>query len=131
MGDCAQAAAERERGFLAHQADERHLFEAFRAPTLRERLRGLCLLPLAAVIALLVGSDLETVIGPSRIFYWIVDGIALAGAFGIGFAVRTALPEWRSIDWRAGLWLLLCLMLSLLCAHLFVVLTGPYAWAGT
>ncbi len=104
------------------------MFEDFRAPTLRERLRSLCLLPLAAVIALLVGSDLETVIGPSRVFYWIVDTIALAGAFGIGFAVRIALADWRSIDWRAAIWLLLCLMLSLLCAHSFVVLTGPYAW---
>ena len=102
------------------------MFEDFRAPTLTERLRALCVLPLAAFLAILIGSDLETVIGPSRIFYWITESVALVGAFGIGFAVRVALQDWRSIDWRAAVWLLLCLMLSLLCAHLFVVLTGPY-----
>ena len=102
------------------------MFEDFRAPTLTERLRSICFLPLAAFFALLIGSDLEPIIGPSRTFYWVIDGVALAGAFGIGFAVRIAIEGRHSFDWRAAIWLLICLILSLLCAHMFVVLTGPW-----
>lgn len=105
------------------------MFEDFRAPTLTERLRSLCLVPLAAFLTILIGSDLESVIGPSPLFYWIVDTVALAGAFGIGIAARLAFRERHLFGWRAAIWLLLCLALSLLCAHVFVVLTTPYPHA--
>ena len=102
------------------------MFEDIRAPTLTERLRSICSLPLGAFLAVLIGSDLEPIIGPSRVFYWIVAALALGGAFGIGFAVRIAVDGRNAFDWRATIWLLVCLALSLLCAHLFVVLTAPF-----
>ena len=102
------------------------MFEEFRTPTLTERLRSSCFLPLAAFVVVLIVSDLEPIIGSSRIVYWIVDGIALAGSFGIGFAVRIAVGARHAFDWRAAVWLLICLTLSLLCVHVFVVLTAPF-----
>jgi hypothetical protein len=102
------------------------LFEDFRAPTLTERLRSVTILPLAAFLAVQIGGDLEALIGPSAFFYWLMDSVALIGALGIGLGVRIAIAERRSFDWRAAVWLTICLLLSLGCAHLFAVLTSPY-----
>ena len=103
------------------------MFEDFHIPSLSERLRSACFLPLAGFVAVLLASDLEPILGPSRALYWIIDALALGGAFGIGFAVRIAIMERRRFSWRAAFWLLVCLILSLLCAHMFVVLADPFA----
>jgi len=103
------------------------VFSAFSAPSLTDRLRALCLVPLAAF--LLAEGYFSAIPWLPAVPRWLFEAVRLlllAGALG-GLLGGGALA-WRrraEVGWAAAAWLGLVAVLALLCGWLLAGMSVP------
>ncbi len=102
------------------------MFESVRPPDAAERLRAAAVPPLAAFgLALVYFTIYPSLTRVPPALFWTVDAIVLAGAVG-GVLTIARVARRETIRGRAIAWLAAAVLITLVCARLFVALTFPW-----